>query len=285
MKKIKTLIIIAMCLSFVGCKEYGEKRIVNFITIDDAKIAVYYDDFSKENPEYVVEERKNNGISNTLVRLLSEADYDLKLCKFAVVSKDILDSNINELFFALTDSRFAPDIVILEGETDLSPKEYEKIDKLSYPLYNYKIQNNAISCVVERVNDNEKNIIIDNKIYKRLTEQQSFVFDILSQTIKNGRYIFECNNEILSVELDKIKVYYYVKNDTVHINITAVMKNYKGASSNKNDKKSVEKMVEHNISKRIKELLYDTLITTNFNLLCGNNAEGCKKTEVNINIL
>jgi hypothetical protein len=61
---------------------------------------------------------------------LSEDDYDLKLCRFAVVNSDIADNSMNELFFALTDNRFAPDIIILEGDTNIEAEEYQKIDAI-----------------------------------------------------------------------------------------------------------------------------------------------------------
>ena len=284
LKKIEILIIITLCLCFSGCKQYGEKRIVNFITVDSDKISIYYDDFSQDNPVYLVEERINSGISNTLVKLLSEANYDLKLCRYVIVSDNILNNCINELFFALTDNRFAPDVIVLKGETNLSAEKYEKADKLTYPLYNYKTENDMISCVVEQLDNNEKIIIIDNKIYKQLDGQQSFVFDILSKRIKNGIYVFESNNEVLSAELEMIDVYYYVKNDILYINVTAVMKGYKGASSKDNDKKAVEKDVEESISSYIEELLNDAIITEKFNLLWYNKINHFIKTEINTNI-
>ena len=285
MKKIEILVIAFICLVFTGCKEYGEKRIVNIITADRDKIAVYYYDFSGEAPAYLKEEKDNNGIKNTLVQILSESDYDLKLCRYAVVSSEIIRNNINELFFSLTDCRFAPDIIIVEGETEISPEEYEKNDKHTYPLYNYSVNDNMITCVVEKADNNEKNIIIEGGLYKQLDEQQSFAFDILSRTKKQGIYKFEKNGEVFSAELKNINTFNYIKNNTLYINVTAFMKSYKGMPAGEEAKKILETMIEKDIYKNIAELLEDKILTEKFNLMLYGDLENYKDINVNINII
>ncbi|MBR2028899.1 MAG: hypothetical protein IKA10_07950 [Oscillospiraceae bacterium] len=285
MKKVKLITVAVVCLLFTGCKEYGEKRIVNFVTADSDKIAVYYYDFSKEEPGYIREEKENKGIKDTLVQILSEEDYNLKLCKYAVVSKDITGDSINELFFGLTDCRFAPDIIILEGETNLDPEEYEKADRYAYPLYNYKVKETLVTGTVEKLNGNEKNIIIAGKLYKQLDGRQSFVFDILNRTKKQGIYVFENKGEILSAELEAINCYQFIKNNALNINITAVMKSYKGMPSEKQYKKTVEVLLEKDICKNIEDLISDEQITENFDLLWKVKNVDYDKITINVNIL
>ena len=285
MKKIEILVVAFICLIFTGCKEYGEKRIVNIITADSDKIAVYYYDFSGEEPAYLKEEKDNNGIKNTLVQILSEADYDLKLCRYAVVSGEIISDNINELYFALTDSRFAPDIIIVEGETNVAPEEYEKNDKYAYPLYNYSVNDNTITCVVEKADNNEKNIIIEGGFYKQLDEQQSFAFDILNRTKKQGTYKFEKNGEVFSAELKNINAFNYVKDNMLYITLTAVMESYKGMPAGEKDKKIFENLLEKDIYKNITELLEDKMLTDKFNLMLYDDSKDYKNINLNINII
>ena len=285
MKKIKAVIIAVICLIFTGCGECGEKRIVNFITVDREKISVYYSDFSDKKPAYIKVEKENKGIKNTLTDILSEDDYDLKLCRFAVVNSDIADNSMNELFFALTDNRFAPDIIILEGDTNLKADEYQKINKSLYPVYNYNIKNGSLSGIVEQLEGKEKKIIINDKLYKKLNEQQGFVFDVLNNSIKNEMYVIENNGEIYSAELENINRCYSVTKDTLCINITATIKSYKGAPSNVTDKERIEKLVEADIKKNAGELLRDKTITENFNLLLNEKTDDFKKIEIDVNII
>lgn len=283
MKTIKILIIAVLCAFFVGCKEYGEKRIVNFITLDKDSIALYYYNFNKED-KFLKEERENTGIKNTLIQMLSENQYDLKLCRYAIITSDITN-DINELFFALTDSRFAPDIIILEGETNLDAEEYIKADNTSYPLYNYKINNNLISCVIEKFNENEKNIVINNKVYKKLYEQQSAVFDILDKSEKHLTYVFESDGKKISAELDNINTFYYIKANTVGINITATMKSYKGMAAGEGEKRLVKELLEKDIKQNVIELISDKTIAETFNLLWYSNIENIESFNINVNIL
>ena len=97
--------VLIFCLILCGCKEYGEKRIVNFVTIDEEKISVIYYDFTSEKPSYIEEEKENKGINSTLVSIFSENYYNLKLCRFVIVSENILKNSFKELYFALTDNR------------------------------------------------------------------------------------------------------------------------------------------------------------------------------------
>ena len=284
MKIIKILIVAAVCLVFTGCKEYGEKRIVNLITVNSDKIAVYYYDFSKEEVTYLKEEKVNTGIKNTLVSMLSEADYDLKLCRYAVVSDEIIHNKIKELYFALTDNRFAPDIIILEGKTNLEPEEYKKTDEYAYPLYNYSVKNNMISCAVEKLDNNEKSIVIDNSFYRLLNRQQSFAFDILSRTKKQGTYVWENNETELSAELDKINTFYSVENRTLYINITAVIKSYKGMQAGSEYKKIIKDLIEKDICNNVTEMLEDKIMTNKFNLLLYEKSEHYDKINVNVNV-
>ena len=284
MKKFNLLILL-LCMMLSGCKEYGEKRIVSTVVADTDKVKVYYYDFSQEKPSYIKEEGKNNGLKNTLADIFAQNDYSLKLCKYAVVSEEILDDGLNKIFFALTDGRFAPDIVVLQGDTDLDAEEYAKIDKDSYPIYNYNFENNSIDGIVENISSAEKNIIIDNKVYKKLNLQQSFVFDIISNVKDCGKYLIYDQNELIVAELYKSNTFYCAEGSILNVNIKAVLKNYRGMPSGEKYRESVCDLLENDIKKQAEELLKDKLLTDSFDLLWYRNTGGFNAININVNII
>lgn len=285
MKKLSIVIVFLAAICMTGCKEYGEKRIVTLLLADKEKIAVYYYDFSAEKPTYLKEEKVNNGIKNTLIELLAENDYDLKLCKYAVVSEDVIKNDINELFFALTDARFAPDIVILQGDTEADAEKYMELEKDNYPIYDYNFDNGLIDAAVEMADSDEKNIIIDNNLYKKINDRQSFVLDMLCNKVKGGEYIFQQGNKNLSANLDRINTYYSVKNGVLKISITAVVKSYKGLPSDKKYKQQLSDLLKTDIKSNAESLLKDSLIAENLNLLWFRQVKEFSKIKVETNIL
>lgn len=285
MKKLSVFIVLFAAVLMTGCKEFGEKRIVTLLLADREKISVYYYDFSAENPTYLKEEKENNGIKNTLTELLSENDYDLKLCKYAVVSEDIIKNNINELFFALTDTRFAPDIVILQGDTQADAEKYMELKKDNYPIYNYNFDNGLIDAIVETADGGEKNVIVDNSLYKKLDEQQAFVLDMLCNKVKNGEYIFEYENENLSANLDMINTYYSVSNNVLKISINAVIKNYKGLPADKKYKQQISELLKSDIKSNAEILMKDSFIAENLNLLWFKDVKEFNKIKIEVNVI
>jgi len=284
LKIIRLCLVFLVLLLLTGCKEYGEKRIVTLFMADSEKVSLYYYDFSAEKPTYLKEEKDNNGLKNTLTEMLAENDYDLKLCKYAVVSEDIIN-NINELYFALTDTRFAPDIVVLKGDTNKTAEEYIELKKDRYPLYNYRYRDESTSCIVENAEDEEKNIIINNMLYKTLNRQQGFCIDILADNSNTGVYYFVKDEKNYSAELSGINTFHSVRDNILYININAVLKSYKGMPSDKNCKKQMEKMLAEDIRYNIKSLLSDKTITEKFDILWYKNVENFEKININVNII
>jgi len=284
MKLSKILVILVLVLSVTGCKEYGEKRIVKLLTISDDKISIYYYDYSADKPSYNVAEKENTGIENTLVQLLSDHEYDLKMCRYVVCDSNIIENNIEELFNGLVNSKFSMDTVIIQGDTDAEPEKYTELKKYSYPIYSYYVENGKINGIAENATDNTKNVIADSKLHTILTQQQSFAFDIIKNNIDNGTYVFEHNGVQLSANLENITVFCTVKNDTAHITVDAMLKSFKGMPSNKTSKQQFMEIAQNSIKNNIIYLLDDRCMTENLKLNWFDNLGSCNAVDIQVNL-
>ena len=284
MKKIKLLLLLVCCM-LTGCREYGEKRIVSTVVADKEAVAVYYYDFTGDKPDYQKEERYNQGLKSTLTEILSQNDYSLKLCRYAVVSEDIIAEGVDKIFYALTDNRFALDMVIIEGDTGLDAEEYEKIDKNGYPIYNYSFSNIGVDAVIENMSSDEKKLIVENKVYRQLNPSQSFVFDIVNNTENDGIYTIISDKTTIMAQLDKINTFYCIQNAELNINITAILKSYKGMPSDRKTKEYVCSQLEKDIEYQTKTLLEDKIITDRFDLLWYRQAGKYEDVKINVNVM
>lgn len=285
LKKFKIVLLLSMIFLLTGCREYGEKRIVKLITIDEEKISLYYYDYSEEEPSYIVKEKENNGIENTVTELLSEADYDLKLCKYAVCNEYIVENEAEKVFFALTNAKFSPDIAVLEGDTGAGAEKYITMENTGYPVYNFQIKDDKITGIIENADNGKKNIIMESEFYKELDEKHSILADILSGSIKRCIYVFENENKMLSANLENISLHGYVENECLNINITAWLKSYKGMSADKEEKKKIAELLRNDMKNNIQEILEDKQIVKVLNVLWYEKLYSFDeiKTEVDIN--
>ena len=284
MNKIKILIVVAIVIMLSGCKDYGEKRIVKLLTVDQSKVSIYYYDYSKEEVDYLKEEREYTDIGNVLTDILSEEDYELKLCQYVVVEKEVIHNKLNELFFSLTNSKFSPDIAIIETENPEDIKKYIDLKQRNYPIYTYCIDGNTISGVIENPDTMEKDIIISDNVYKILTPQQSFIFDIINKKINKGIYFFENEGKKYSINFDNLDVYCYVKDDILYMNFSGNIKNYKGAPSGDKDKKKLIELAQKNIQEVVSSIISDDIIAEKFNILWYRQVDYFDSIIININI-
>jgi len=284
MIKIKILILFMVCVFFSGCEEYGEKRIVKLITVDGDNISLYYYDYSQDKPTYLKEEKKNNGIKNTLVELLSENEYDLKLCKYAVCDTEVVMEETDIVYKTLIDAKFSPDICILEGDTKTDGEKYIEQKNKNYPVYSYKVSDAGITGVVEKADENIKNIIINSRNYKTLGREESFVFDLLGNNVKNGTYVFEHKENIMSAVLERISTFCYEDNNILNITLSAELKSYKGMAAGKDNKEDFIGILQNNLHNKAEEILQDKYIKDSFSLLWYKKAENFDAIKINIEI-
>lgn len=284
MNKIKIFAVLMLIMLLAGCGEYTDKRIVKLVTVDNKKVSIYYYDFSQENPSYLIEQADNNGIQDTFTQLLSEADYDLKLCRFVICEKSVITDNIAEMFYAVVNSGFSPDTAIMEGDTGEKTEDYIEDLKSDYPLYSYYVDNNKITGIVENTENKERHLIVDNKLYKTLSERQSFVFDVMCKTVNKGSYTFEKDDKLLTAVLENTDVYYTDNNGVMQINIVSVLKSYKGITANKNNKTAMTELLKTNMEKDIMYLYNDTVLAEKFKLNWYKNISGAESIKVNITI-
>ena len=281
MKKISVTLVCFIFVILLGFREYSEKQIVKLVTIDDNNITMYCYDYSKEEPSYTKYTMKNNGTENTLAELLSQRQYNLKLCRYVVCDEIVIDNDINDVFSALIQSKFSPDIAVIKGDTNESEKYIDNINDL-YPLYGYKIVDDKIYGVVRDADEGVNNIIADSMLYTTLDKEHSFVFDILAGHIKNGIYTFKKDNKIYTAELERMSVYNTVVNDILNVNITANLKSYKGMPAGKVAKKEFETYLCESIKHNAADIYNDKIIADVFNLDWYRKVE--KYTDVKINV-
>ena len=277
-KFICTLIVFII---LTGCNDYGEKRIVKFITVDKNNIALYYYDYRSQTPDYCSEIKENKGIENTLTELLSTADYDLKLCKYAVCDRDIIENNITELFYGLTNSKFSPDIIITVTDKIEDYNKYTNINLDNYPLYNCYIDDMGINTIVEDFQKN-KMVILNGKFYKKLCNEESFAFDVINNKINKGIYTFDYYGKTISVQLENIRKQYSVQDNVLRLKIQAALKNYKGIPSGKEDKKDLVEIVENSLCYNIENTLNDNLMSEKLKLIWYINI--CEFDNINISV-
>lgn len=286
MKIIKSATVILLSvLILCGCSSYGEKRIVKLITIDRDSVKLHYYDYSKDDPSFLVEEKHNSGVENTLVELLSEAEYDLKLCQYAVCSSDMVKNSTAEIYSALINTKFSPDITIIVGDTADKAETYTKMKTGDYPLYTYKEDYKGITGVVENYDKKEKEIIISSRYYKTLDDRSSFVFDVLSGNIKNGVYAFERNGENISVTLENIMVFHSAEKDMLKINITARLKSYKGLPADEINKSKAALYAQADIAATARALTDDAYLAENLNLLWYGKTANFDGVKINVKII
>ena len=284
MKKYSVLIICLICLALSGCREYGEKRIVKLITIDANNISLHYYDYSADKPSYLVEKCENKGIENTLTELLSQNEYDLKLCKYAVCDSNTVLYKAGELYDALIKTKFSPDIIILQGDTTTESEKVVNISGKNYPIYNYYAENGRITGIIENLDDTEKNIIIDSTYYKTLDEKQSFIFDVLTNTVRKGRFAFEKGGKLFSADIEGINTFYSVNDEALNINICAALKSFKGMNAGEESKAEMKKLLREEWTQNVELLLGDKKITDKFNVLWYGKIENFNGVKVNVNI-
>lgn len=266
MKKLNLAVIFLLLLMLAGCKEYGEKRIVKLITVNKDDITLYYYDYSLDKPGYSLQTKENTGIQNTLVQLLSENIYDLKLCRYAVCEKDIIEDNIDELVSGLINSKFSTDTVVIQGDTTAAPEKYIQIKNSGYPIYSYYLENGKVNGVAENPDEQNKNIIIQGRLYRVLSPQSSFAMDIIKNNIKKGTYTFKHVADDFSAQLENISVFYSVKNDVAYITVNALLKSYKGMPSNTTDKHTFVSYTQKSLEEDIRTLFDDVYMAEKLKL-------------------
>ena len=285
MKIIKIFILCLICISLNGCRQYGEKRIVKLITVDSDNVSLHYYDYSGDKPSLVAETSENKGTEYTITELLSRNVYDLKLCKYAVCDMDTMVKESEKLYSALVKNKFSPDIVILQGNTKENAEKIIKMKNKNYPLYNYYSDKNGITGIIENLSDTKKNIIIDSGYYKTLDEQQSMIFDALNNNIRKGNFTFVSNEKLLAAEVEGINTFYSVYDNVLNINISAVLKSFKGLSAGEDNKDRMRKLLQETWKKEAELLLEDDRITNEFNMLWYKKTEDFDSINIYVNIL
>ena len=287
MKKIKLILALIAFVVFYGCignSGHGDSRIVKLVTIDDENITIYCYDYSEEKPSYTKVQMKNSGVENTIAEILSQNRYNLKLCRYVVCGENIVDNDINSVFSALIESKFSPDIAIINGDVNDGEKYIEEVNDL-YPIYSYKLADNKINGVVRNADTAENKIIVDSSLYKTMDKEQSFVFDILNGNIKNGIYLFEKDNKNYVAEMERISVYNTVVDNVLKVNIFADLKSYKGMTADAYSKKEFSKYLENNIKENGERIYNDEVIVAKFNLLWYSKIENFADIEINVCII
>jgi len=98
-------------------------------------------------------------------------------------------------------------------------------------------------------------------------------------------YYFLYGGENYSAQLNTISTFNSVKDNTLYINISAVLKSYKGMPSGKKYKRKMEKILAEDIAHNVKEVLSDKVITERFDILWYKNVEDFGKININVNII
>lgn len=283
-KKVKLILLLMLCLAFTGCRQYGEKRIVKLVTVDRDYISLYYYDYSQEKPSYLKAEKANSGIENTLVELLNESRYDLKLCKYAICDGETVRYGMQSLYTALMDARFSPDIIVAEGDTTQDAEKYIDSDQKKYPLYSCKAAE-GITAVVENYDLGIKNMVVNSQLYTTLGTEQSVVFDMLTANIKSGSYSFKSNDSSFSAVLEGISVFYSVENGKLNINICASLKSYKGMAADKQSKAEFVDLLQKSIEKNALQLINDKTLAESFDLLWYGKVKPFDSVAINVKII
>ena len=285
MKINKLLLVLLFAIALSGCKEYGEKRIVKLLTVDREYVTVYYYDYNAEEPSYKTEKMENKGIENTFVKLLSENDYDLKLCKYAVLSDETAQNQIYKVFNALNQSKFSPDIKLVVGDTFENCEKYIESDNTSYPLYSYGLNNGNVTAIIQNADNGQRNIIIDSMQYTVLNKQQGYMLDVLCKNISNGVYGFTDGEKEYSADLGFISTFYCVESNTLKVNIAAMMKSYKGIVSDNKNRKVFKQILAENMEQTAVKLLNDSIIIENFGLDWYSKIKPYNSININVYII
>lgn len=284
LNRIKVLILVLITFLLAGCKEYGERRIVKLITIDKENISLYYYDYSTEKPTYKKEEKENKGIEGTIVELLAEADYDLKLCRYAICDNETIQNQVNEVFNALTNTRFSPDISIMAGNTNDNPEKYISAENKGYPIYNFRRKGDKITGIIEHADTDEKNMIISSEYYTTLNNRQGIIFDVITDNLNSCDYVFADKNKTYSAKLENISVYFYTNGVNTNVDIYTNVKSYKGMPADDKYKDEFIKLLSYDIEKTAESLFSDKPIAEEFGLLWHKNLHGTNDMQINIKI-
>lgn len=285
MKKIKTAIVLLLLLFLCGCKEYGEKRIVKLVIIDNENVSLYCYDYSSDKIDYVIEKSPNTGIENTLSQMLSENEYNLKLCKYVVCSDEIIKNFLPEVVDSIINLKFSTDVSIINGNTTENSINYIELNDSRYPVYSYDIAENGINGIVENIDEKTKYIISEDEYIKTLPSNQSVAADIITNMINEGIYVFEFSGKTFSAYLENISTFYTADSDTLNLNITAVLKSYKGLPSNKTDKEYMIKLIKDNLNKDIYNLYADEKVVKTLKLDWVDKIYSTDSIQINISVI
>ncbi|MBE6887382.1 MAG: hypothetical protein E7484_03060 [Ruminococcaceae bacterium] len=280
--KFFKLIILSAVLLLTACSDYGEKRIVKLVTVNKENISFYYYDFKAEKPSFVIEQKQNTGIENTMTDILSENDYNLKLCSFVVCDKAVVEDNIGELVSALFNSRFSPDVSVVAGNTEEDCEKYTYMQNGKYPLHSYNMSKEALNGVVENAETHEKYVIYNSKTVRTLDDRKSFAVDAAGNAVTKGVYTFDNQGKTLTANLENINTFYSTENGMVNVTLSAILKNYKGMPANKESKQQFINLLEYNLDKDIRDIYEDSILTECLNLDWFRKAYNTDKIKVNI---
>ena len=102
--------------------------------------------------------------------------------------------------------------------------------------------------------------------------------------IKEGTYNFQSDGKKYSAELENINVVCSNKNNTTHININAVLKSYKGLSSEKKEKLLMTDIIKNSFEENLGNILSDQIMTKNLNLLWYKKLYNNESVKIIVNI-
>lgn len=286
MKKINLIFLLILLLSLTGCKEYGEKRIVKMLTITQQEISVIYYNYSTHEVQYDKVSKENAGIQNTIVDILKNDRYDLKLCQYCIVDEAIAKEQLTEVFSALNNSKFSPDINLVCTDNFINIEKYLQQTLIKNPIYNFDYRSNTINATLPlKKSENSKIIISDGKKNKIINETQYTILDILTNQSNSYRYNFYEKNQALSADLENATTSYGVKNNTLCIDIFARLVAYRGMSSGDKIKNDFLQILKKSIDSQVRGIYKQEILTDQYNLFWYNQVKPfSKEKEIKITI-
>ncbi|MEG0091325.1 MAG: hypothetical protein RSA20_05860 [Oscillospiraceae bacterium] len=289
MKTFKILWAILLLLLLSACNECGDKRIVKLLSVTEREISAVCYSYKEEKGQYETISVKNEGIQDTLLKILEGDSYDLKLCQTCIVDEKIAQNQASEVFAALNSAKFTPDISVVCAQDFSNMEKYLEKPAIKNHIYNWRLNQEKVSATIPIIEQGEGTIVIlDGEAKGIAGEGQTTLLNILTGKTGSESYNFNYEGREYSAILENISTYYGKKNGGLCVSITAKLAVYRGMSGGKENRKKFIELVKWDMEKEIMNIYKSADMTRRYNLRWYEKVdprlEG-SDVEIKINIL
>ncbi|MEG0019797.1 MAG: hypothetical protein RR728_04545, partial [Oscillospiraceae bacterium] len=237
------------------------------LTVSEKEISVMCYSYGADKVQYDKLAQKNEGLQNSVVELLKDGSFDLKLCQYCIVDSYVAKYQIQELFSALNNAKFSPDINVVAADNFEAIEEYLDGNEVKNPIYNWQLNSKGISAKMPIIGkENAEIVMLNSCFYTTIKENQAYFIRTITNMPSKGSYNFNYGDKIFSAVLEDANTYYSVKNNVLTVKLMAKLATYRGMTSGKNNREEFIQLAQQTIKREIEAIYEDDGLVEQYNL-------------------